>query len=219
MSKLKTDYVSLKENKEIRVKEIRANEMTKDDGTKKMIIEGYASVFDEETLIEEEDLTYVEVIRKGAFDGADFKDCCLKYNHNDSKGILARTKNGSLECKVDEKGLFIRAELIDTSDNLDIYKCVKAGLLDQMSFCFTVAEHEVDRNATPIKRVITRIKKVWDCAVVDVPAYDGTSIYARSKQLVETELNRQKSLENDKSLENEIELERSKARARGGILK
>lgn len=215
MSKLKTDYKSLKANKEIRIKEIRAIQETESN---KMVIEGYASVFDEETLIEEEDFTYVEVIRKGAFDGADFKDCCLKYNHKDGVLILARTRNGSLECKVDEKGLFIRAELIDTTTNIDIYKCIKSGLLDKMSFAFTVSEHEIDRNATPIRRIITKIKKVWDCAVVDIPAYDGTSIYARSKQLVETELNRKKSLENDESLENDIELERMKARARGGIL-
>ena len=52
MSKLKTDYKSLKENKEMRIKEIRADEATNEDGTKKMVVEGYASVFDEETLIE-----------------------------------------------------------------------------------------------------------------------------------------------------------------------
>lgn len=218
MSKLKTDYKSLKQNKEIRLREIRA---VNDTETNEMIVEGYASVFDEETLIGEDDFSYIEVIRKGAFDEADFKDCCLKYNHKDGVLILARTRNGSLECKVDDKGLFIRAKLIDTSSNIDIYKCIKSGLLDKMSFCFTVAEHEVDRNVTPIKRVVTKIKKVWDVAVVDVPAYDGTSIYARSKQLVETELNRQKSLENDNSLENDkrnkLELEKLKAKIKGGL--
>ena len=92
MSKLKTDYKSIKENKEMRIKDIRADEATNEDGTKKMVVEGYASVFDEETLIEDDDLTYIEVIRQGAFDDADFTDCCLKYNHGDSKGILARTR-------------------------------------------------------------------------------------------------------------------------------
>lgn len=218
MSKLKTDYKSLKENKEMRIKEIRADEATNEDGTKKMVVEGYASVFDEETLIEDYDLTYIEVIRKGAFDDADFTDCCLKYNHGDAKGILARTRNGSLKCTVDEKGLFIRAELIDTTDNVDIYKCIKAGLLDKMSFCFTVEEHELDQNTKPIKRYIKKIKKVWDCAVVDVPAYDGTSIYARSRKIVETELNRSKSLENDKKTLENVELERLKAKIKGGFM-
>ena len=37
MSKLKTDYRSLKENKEMRIKEIRADEATNEDGTKKML--------------------------------------------------------------------------------------------------------------------------------------------------------------------------------------
>lgn len=212
MSKLKTDYRSVKENKELRIKELRAIQEDSD----KMIVEGYASVFDEETLIEC-DPPFIEVIRKGAFDNADFRDCCLKYNHNDGVLILARTRNNSLTCKVDEKGLFIHAELIDTTSNVDVYKMIKAGLLDKMSFAFTVEEHEVDQTSNPIKRVITKINKVWDCSVVDVPAYDGTSIYARSKQLVDTELNRQKSLENEQSLENELEIERLKARTRGGI--
>lgn len=218
MGKLKTDYDSLKTNKEMRFQEVRANEITNDDGSTKMIVEGYACVFNQRTLIGNEEWGFYEIVERNAFDGADFKDCCLKYNHGDTKGILARVKNGSLTCSVDDKGLFIRAELIDTTDNVDIYKCIRAGLLDKMSFAFTVSEHSIDRNTKPFTRKIQKIKKVWDCAVVDVPAYDGTSIYARSKELVESELKSAKSLENDeRALENALEIERMKARIKGGL--
>ena len=36
-------------------------------------------------------------------------------------------------------------------------------------------------------RAITKIKKLFDVSIVDVPAYDDTSIFARSLELVETD--------------------------------
>ena len=42
------------------------------------------------------------------------KDVPLKYNHMDNFLILARNKNKSLTLEVDEKGLKVRAELLDT---------------------------------------------------------------------------------------------------------
>ena len=58
----------------------------------------------------------------------------LRYNHADSVMAMARTKNGSLRLTVDEFGLKIEADLIDTQVNCDLYHAVKAGLIDKMSF-------------------------------------------------------------------------------------
>ena len=66
------------------------------------------------------------------------KDVPLKYQHGDTKGVLARTRNKSLTLTIDNQGLKIRAELIDTQVNIDIYKSIKAGLLYQMSFSFCI---------------------------------------------------------------------------------
>ena len=107
-------------------------------------------------------------------------DCVLKYNHNDSCLILARTRNKSLELTVDSKGLKIRAILIDTTQNRDIYKMIRAGLLDKMSFAFAVKKQEWDYE-NDIRR-ITEISQLFDVSVVDVPAYDATEIYARGKE-------------------------------------
>ena len=173
----------------------------------KMILEGYAAVFNQETLIgmNEEDGFY-EVIDPHAFDETDMKDCCFKYNHGDAKGILARVKNGSLKITIDDVGLKFRAELIDTSDNVDIYKSVKSKLLDKCSFAFTVLEDKVSMRGQAVIRRITKIGRLFDCSVVDIPAYDQTSIYARSKEIVGERLrNLQPSLEND-----EVDLEKSK---------
>lgn len=171
--------------KEKRMIEIRAAD--NDEG--KMIIEGYAAVFDQEAMIGDEERGFIEVIDKKAFDKCNMKDVAMKYNHKDDHLILARTKNKSLHLSVDEKGLKIRAELVDTTSNKDIYKMIRSGLLDKMSFAFTVNDEEVSRRGnTPLRR-ITEIDYIYDVSVVDTPAYEGTSIYARSLELVDTKLN------------------------------
>ena len=175
-------------------------ETRSDDENKKMIVEGYAIVFDEETLIGDEDRGFIEVIDKGALASTNMKDVPFKYNHNDVTLILARTRNGSLSLEVDEKGLKIRAELIDTTSNVDIYKSIVAGLLDKMSFAFTVKSQSWDRSGKIPKRTITAIDRLFDVSVVDLSAYDQTSIQAsaRSLELVETEL---KALDDAENLE------------------
>lgn len=177
-----------KNDKEIRLANIAdfSIEHRKDEDGGKMIIEGYAAVYDDETLIGDEEWGFYERIEKGAFDGANMKDVPLKYNHSDAVPILARTRNKSLELKTDDKGLFIHAELLDTQDNIDMYKRIKAGLIDKMSFAFTVRkEGETwEKGKTP-KRSIKKFDRIFDVSVVDVPAYEGTSIYARSLELAD----------------------------------
>ena len=174
------------------IKEVRVAEMRALD-SEEMIIEGYAAVFNQET-----DLGWCkEVIDTKAFEQCDMKDCCLNYNHGQSKAI-ARTRNGSLELIVDSVGLKIRAKLIDTTEGIDIYKSVKAGLLDKMSFAFTVKEEKWDFETDT--RTITNIDKLYDVSIVDIPAYEGTSVFARNKE----------EYEQDKKQYEEIKLEKEK---------
>lgn len=173
--------------KEIRLAECRA--IQKDE---EMVIEGYAVVFDTRA-----DIGWCnEIIDKDAFNGCNMKDCVLKYNHNDSALILARTRNKSLELIIDDKGLKIRAKLIDTTNNRDIYKMIQEGLLDKMSFAFAVAEQKWDYDTDT--RTVLRISRLYDVSVVDVPAYDSTEIYARSKQDYEEEKRKYKELKLEK---------------------
>lgn len=177
--------------KEFRVSELRALENNDED---KMIIEGYAAVFETET-----DLGWCkEIISRDAFNNCNMSDCVLKYNHNDSCLILARTRNKSLELTVDSKGLKIRAILIDITQNRDIYKMIRARLLDKMSFAFAVKKQEWDYE-NDIRR-ITEISQLFDVSVVDVPAYDATEIYARGKEnyIKEKEQYQKEKLEREK---------------------
>ena len=161
----------------------------KEEDEQKMVLEGYAIVFDQETLIGDKDKGFIESIDRNALKNANMKDVPMKYNHDDSFLIIARTRNNSLRLTVDDIGLKVRAELIDTDSNKDIYKMVKAGLLDKMSFAFTVSSQKIDRSRDIPKRTITGIDRLYDVSIVDLPAYDQTSIVVgRSLALVDTEL-------------------------------
>ena len=161
----------------------------KEEDEQKMVLEGYAIVFDQETLIGDKEKGFIESIDRNALNNANMKDVPMKYNHDDSFLIIARTRNNSLRLTVDDIGLKVRAELIDTDSNKDIYKMVKAGLLDKMSFAFTVSSQKIDRSGDIPKRTITGIDRLYDVSIVDLPAYDQTSIVVgRSLALVDTEL-------------------------------
>ena len=156
-----------------------------DDG--KMIVEGYAAVFDSPTLIYESPYTgyrYMETIASGAFAGADMGRTALKYNHCDNGLVLARASNGTLQLETDAKGRYMRAELAPTTQGRDIYALIQRGDLDKMSFAFTVAEDEEtdSRDDKKLLRTIKRFDTIYDVSVVDFPAYDDTSIVARSNE-------------------------------------
>lgn len=170
------------ENTEKRIKEVRLKEIRALEEPEKMTVEGYAIVFNEPT-----DLGYTEIIESGALDNCDMSDVCMKYNHEDTTLIMARTRNKSLQLEVDNHGLKVYAELIDTQSNRDIYKSIQAGLLDKMSFAFIVSDANWDTIDGKDVRRIKGIEKLFDVSVVDVPAYDQTEIYARSKEAVENE--------------------------------
>ena len=153
----------------------------------KQLVEGYAAVFNQRTLIWESEWSgwkYMEVIDRNAFNGADMSDTVFKYNHGDVAMILARASNNTLTMNTDDKGLRISADIIDTNNGTDVYKLIKRGDLNKMSFAFTVKSErtEVDKENKIYTRTITAFDKIYDVAVVDFPAYDGISIQARSKE-------------------------------------
>ena len=163
----------------------------------KMIIEGYAIIYDQPATHIYGSRKFTEVIKKGALDFTDMSDVPLRYNHNDTWCIMARTRNNSLQLIKDDKGLKIRAELIDTQSNRDIYKSIQEGLIDKMSFAFSVSSggDTWTYGDDETLRTVTNIKKLYDVSVVDVPFYDTTSVFARSFELLESNLKQLESLE------------------------
>ncbi len=155
-------------NKEVRKLDLQFRAEETEDN--KMEIKGYAAVFNSP-----ETYSYTEVIDSKAFDGADMSDVVLRYNHNDSFMVLARTRNHSLGLNIDEKGLYIDATLQDDiTDHRNIFNAIKSGLIDKQSFAFTVDEDSYDYDTDT--RTITKIGKVFDVSVVDQPFYNATDV-------------------------------------------
>lgn len=172
-----------------------------------MYIEGYAATFEQPTVLYEyKNKEYKEVIARNAFDNTNMKDVVLRYNHNDTYPILARTRGGSLSLEVDNIGLKVKAKLFDTRSSEDVYNLVKQGALDKMSFAFTVSENGSTYDSKTLTRSITDINRLYDVAIVDVPAYESTSVQARKFFDEQAEIEDQKTKIEREKIKLKIEL-------------
>ncbi len=116
------------------------------------------------------------MIERSALNGCDVSDVILQYDH--SGKVLARQSNKTLIIETDDHGLFICADLSKSQAAKEMYEEIANGLVTRMSFAFSVAEDEYDReNHT---RIIKRLKKIFDVSSVSLPANADTEISARS---------------------------------------
>lgn len=194
----------ISKDRQYRSFEVRALEQ---DG---MIVEGYAVTFNQPAVMYEYDgIQFKEEIDRNAFNGAEMKDVVLNYNHDGKP--FARTKNDTLKLAIDDFGLKITADLSGTEEGRKTYEEVKGGYLDKMSFAFNVRSEEYDTSLR--LRKITGIKRLFDVAIVDLPAYDTTSVSARSFYEAKADLEKKAKEEKDKlkkKLDLKIKLEMSK---------
>ena len=141
-------------------------------GKKPMTLEGYAALYDEETVVSGQR----ERIQRGAFEGRLDDDVRLLFNHNNDTPF-ARTKNGTLKLTTDERGLYYKADIIDTQAGRDLYAMVKRGDVTQSSFAFSISERSYDEGVM----VIEKVGQLFDVSPVTYPAYEATSVVARKK--------------------------------------
>jgi HK97 family phage prohead protease len=167
-----------RETRQFQTFEIRANPIQRDEKEyEELYVEGYAATFEEPTVLYEyEGIEYKEKIDPMALTQADMRDVIFNYNHGGK--VMARTRNQTLQLTIDNKGLYVRARLDGTSEGRKLYEEIRGGYIDRMSFAFTVAEDEYQKETRT--RVIRKVKKLYDVSAVDIPAYDTTSISARS---------------------------------------
>ena len=148
-----------------------------------MVVEGYATTFDEPyTLYEDDEIRVMEQIDAHAFDDTDMADVIMQYDHEGR--VFARIANGTLELTPDEHGLHVRADLGGTEIGRQLYEEIKGGYTSKMSFGFTVAADEELRKdedgKTTYLRTITSIRKLYDVSAVSLPANNATEISARA---------------------------------------
>lgn len=148
-----------------------------EDEEQPFVVEGYATTYDDPyTLFEHDGIKYQEKIDRDALAGADMGDVIFLYNHEGM--VFARQSNGTLELSSDDRGLHVRADLSSTEDSRRMYESIKAGLVTQMSWAFTINAEEYDERTHT--RTISSVKKVYDVSAVSIPANPNTDISARS---------------------------------------
>lgn len=173
---------------------------------------GYAVVFEQESL----DMGFTEVIRRGAIteDLINQSDVCALWNHNPC-WLLARSVNGegTLKLELDEHGLKYTFEAPNTTIGNDVLELIKRGDIKGSSFAFTVspedgAEEWIDRGDGHYTRYINHIGGLYDVSPVVTPAYEGTSVSARSQEAFENfkkELQEQRDKEAEQAEQARIE--------------
>lgn len=144
------------------------------DGRK---VSGYAAVYDSQS---NELWGFDEIIERGAFEDADLSDVRALFNH-DPNQILARTSSGTLTLELDDKGLRYEFDLPETSLGNDLKVMMQRGDISQSSFAFTIEEDSWEEREGKIPlRHIHSIGKVYDVSPVTYPAYEQTTVTARS---------------------------------------
>jgi HK97 family phage prohead protease len=145
-----------------------------DDGNVSYRVQGYASTFEEYKLFDDDGVEFFERISPDAFNDADMTDVVFLRDHEGR--VLARTKNGTINLTVDNRGLFTDTDLGKTEAGRDMFEDVQVGNYSQMSFSFVVREDHFEESARKVVRVIDSIAKIYDVSAVAFPANPSTDI-------------------------------------------
>ena len=142
-------------------------------------VEGYATTYDDPyTLYERDGIEVKEAISRDALAGANMSDVIFLYNHEGM--VFARQSNGTLELNSDEKGLHVKANLGSTEASRQMFESIKAGLVTQMSWAFTIGNEEYDKDSHTW--TIRSVKKVYDVSAVSIPANPNTGISEQTRR-------------------------------------
>lgn len=163
------------------------------DGQSSYVTRGYYTTFSEPYELFPD---YYEEIDPNALDETDMSDVLFQVNHDGH--VYARTRNMSLRLGKDDHGGFCEADLSGSKQGREeLYESIKNGLVDRMSFGFTIAdggfEYTVDGDGVIHSR-ITKIAKLFDVSAIEgFPANEGTEISARSLRDAAIEATRRKA--------------------------
>lgn len=163
-----------------------------------------------------------EIIEPGALDQADLTDVPLLVNHDDRMIPIARsrrnTPNSTLRLMPNASGLEMQADIdiINNSTSRELASAVEREDITGMSFRFSIKDERwEDLDTDYPTRYIVAFGKIAEISAVTWPAYDATSIYARSKEALDSarsalESARQQSEEPLESGTKELELLKAK---------
>lgn len=185
-----------------------ATEEEKAKADKYYILDGTPIVLETRTCLGKDWWTGEDVfeeISRDAFDNADMSDVVFNINHGDGNHATARTRNETLELHVDKDNKEVRCTVYLDKNNprcVQTYTDISTGLLDRMSFAFTIEEESY--NEKEHCYYVRKIDKVYDVSAVEFPAYESTSISARRHDLAVAEHERRMAVAEKEKVERDI---------------
>lgn len=147
------------------------NTLRAKDSNDSHVISGTAIVFNQRS----QWLGFYEEIRPQAVRNINFDDTLLLYNH-EYGNVLARVNAHNLDISVDDKGVYFRAVLPDTTLANDVYNDIQARNIQGCSFGFNIAKDHwtVTEDNEPL-HIIDEIDSITELSVTPIPAYSQTS--------------------------------------------
>lgn len=145
------------------------------------LIEGYFVVFGQPYYVDD---YCEEVIDRHAFDNAVMNDVRALIDHN-SRLVLGRRNETvqTLEFEIDDTGVYGRIQVNpDDTDAMSLRARVLRGDVDQASFGFIERRWEYeDLPDGRVRRTVLEIAELLELTVCTFPAYEQTSVSARSR--------------------------------------
>ncbi|KZZ86231.1 phage major capsid protein [Bacillus sp. SJS] len=166
--------------------ELRSNEVSLISDGQGLKVEGYVNKPGQLSEVLGSARKFREKIQTGAFQRAiesSKKDIHFLAEH-DSKMVLASTRNGSLEIREDDQGLFMSARIAPTSWGRDYFTLITDGLIKNMSFGFRAIKDSWAKIDGELIRTVEELE-LFEVSAVKDPAYSQSTIAARGIDLIE----------------------------------
>lgn len=170
------------------VRAVMTEYQTREDENGGKHISGYFSVFNSNYEIGP---GMSESVAPGAFSNSLAGGDIRALTNHDSRLVLGRTKAHTLELREDERGLWGDITINpNDGDAVNTWERVRRGDVDQCSFGFEIVSEETEfRDDNSVHWTITEVR-LHEVSVCTFPAYEATSVSARSAQRDELERRR-----------------------------
>lgn len=145
-----------------------------------MRFSGLAAVYDQEAEVRAADGHFTEVLAPGVFDATLAAGADVRFlDEHDDRRLLGRTSARTLTLNSDRRGLWVQAELPDTTLGRDTAAMIRRGDVSGMSVGFVV---EADAWTAPAGRAHRCISRgaLIDVSTTSLPVYGGTTAEVRS---------------------------------------
>lgn len=161
------------------VRTVMTEYQTREDETGRHI-SGYFSVFNSNYEIGP---GMTESVAPGAFSNSLAGGDIRALTNHDTTLVLGRTKAHTLELREDERGLWGDITINpNDGDAVNTWERVKRGDVDQCSFGFEIVAEETDFRDDGSVHWTIREVNLFEVSVCTFPAYEATSISARTAE-------------------------------------